>query len=93
MFRLALLLVLVAAGPAAAQSQLARGLIPDLRRAGVDEACIASLRSHDFAVLKGIRDNPDISAGERRLRLRQRADKGCGGAPSFLREVISLPRG
>lgn len=83
------LLAVFAASPAAAQSQLGQDIVPDLRRAGVSEGCIAALSSHDFAVLKGIQDNPHISPGQKRLLLKRRAEKGCGGAPSFLRDILS----
>lgn len=86
------LLAACAAVPAAAQSQLGQDIVADLRRAGVPDGCIVALSSHDFAVLKGIQDNPDISSGQKRLRLKQRAEKGCGGAPSFLRDILS-PKG
>jgi hypothetical protein len=72
--------VMLVAGPALAQSQLSISISRDLRRAGVSEACIGRLTSHDFAVLKGISDASGRgSEGSKRQRMRFQAERACGG--------------
>lgn len=87
MLRLAVLFALLAQ-PALAQSQLARGVVPDLRRAGVSEACIARLSEHDFAALKAIQDTNDRSSGWVLQHLKFQAERRCGDTRSFVFELF-----
>lgn len=78
------------AGTAAqAQSQLARGVMPDLRRAGVSEACIAQLTQHDFAGLKLIQDSRNHSSGRKLQLMKFEAEQACGDTRSFIFDAFN----
>lgn len=82
------LALLAPAGAVAAPSQLARDVLPDLRQAGVSEACIARLTGHDFAVLKVVGDAPGRSPGAKRREMRFLAERACGETRSFLFDLF-----
>ncbi|ARE41667.1 hypothetical protein RGUI_3526 [Rhodovulum sp. P5] len=87
------LCALVACPPAMAQSQLARSVLPDLRRAGVSEACLSKLSEHDFAVAKGILESGRHSPGWKLHQAKFQARKGCGETRSILFDIFGVPAG
>lgn len=76
------------AAPALGQSQLARQVLPELRRAGVSESCIAQLGQHDFATLKTVLDTDDRNHGWKRRNLKFLAERACGETRSFLFDML-----
>jgi hypothetical protein len=85
---LSALLTGVCATGVVAQPQFAIPIIRDLRRAGVSDACISSLSSHDFAVLKGINESRRESSGQKLQRMAFKARQACGESASVLDMAI-----
>lgn len=79
---------MLAATCAGAQSQIAQSVIPELKRAGVSDECIARLSSHDFAKIKGILDGDGRSDGQKRTQAKFQAQKGCGQTRSFIFDIF-----
>ncbi|TCP40811.1 hypothetical protein [Rhodovulum marinum] len=75
--------------PVMAQSQLARDVLPELRRAGVSQDCISRLSQHDFAAIKGIRDSITLSPGNKLREMKFRAERGCGETRSFIFDIFN----
>ncbi|TCO72419.1 hypothetical protein [Rhodovulum euryhalinum] len=85
---LAAALAIGAAPAALAQSQLARDVLPELRRAGVSASCIGTLSQHDFAVLKSVMDHPERSPGNKLQQMKFLAERSCGETRSFLFDMF-----
>ncbi|MGB8622237.1 MAG: hypothetical protein WCD16_05415 [Paracoccaceae bacterium] len=85
--------VALVAPAAGAQSQLARSVMHDLRLAGVSDACIARLGTHDFARIKGIRDAAQVRDGDKRQRIKFVAEQACGETRSIIRDIFTPPPG